>query len=174
MTELTCKTNGGKRCLFALLHLDLVLAGGALCVLVCVTFMGVIFRYFLNSPIIWQEELQLMCFVWMIYFGCSAAVRSGSHVAIDMLVARMPPPVRRVIEAIIYLVIVFVLGYLLMKSIVLINQLANSNRMTNILKIPYKFIYTAVPVGCALTVLNYGADYFRRVFMTEYEGSVEH
>ena len=46
-----------------LANLDMVFAGIALVVLIVVTFGGVIFRYLLDSPIIWAEEVQLWCFL---------------------------------------------------------------------------------------------------------------
>ena len=45
-------------------------------------FLEVIFRYcHVQAP--WTEELARYMFVWMIYLGCSAAIRLRKHLKID-------------------------------------------------------------------------------------------
>ena len=146
-----------------LLNLDLFLTAITFCVLVTITFTGVIFRYFLNNPIVWQEEAQLMCFIWVIYFGASVAARNGSHVAIDMVVDRFSPFCKRIVEAIMYIILIIILGYACLKSIDLIQQMVSTGRTTNILKIPSGLIYSCVPIGCVLTIINFAFDYYYRI-----------
>ena len=105
-----------------ILNLDYIIAGIALIILVLVTFIGVIMRYFLGNPLIWAEEIQLLCFVWIVFFGAGAAFRTGSHVAIDVLVDLFPERVRKIVEIFGGIVILFILIYLLNKSLPLIYQ----------------------------------------------------
>lgn len=147
-----------------LLNIDLIISGIAFIVLVCITFSGVIYRYVLNNPIIWMEEVQLICMVLIVYFGISAAVRSGSHVAIDMIVDRLPKGARRIIETVIWGIVVLVLSYLFWQSRKIVLQMAAGNRTTNILEIPYKYVYASVPIGCILTIINFSIEYYNRIF----------
>lgn len=138
-----------------LLNLDYIIAGVALIVLVVVTFIGVIMRYFLGNPLIWGEEIQLLCFVWIVFFGAGAAFRTGSHVAIDVLVDLFPERLRKIIEILGSIVVLVVLIYLLNKSLPLIYQHISTARTTNILKLPYSFVYSALPIGCVLMIINF-------------------
>ena len=52
---------------FSLKNLDLIVAALALAVLVAVTFTNVFMRYLFAKPLIWAEEVQLLCFLWMTY-----------------------------------------------------------------------------------------------------------
>lgn len=57
----------------------------ATALVICMTiivFLQVIFRYF-HIQVPWTEELARYMFVWMIYLGCSAAVRARKHLKID-------------------------------------------------------------------------------------------
>lgn len=137
-----------------LVDLDYLVAAIALFVLVAVTFMGVIMRYFANNPIIWQEEVQSWCMVWIVFIGASAAVRTGSHIAIDVVVDLMPAKLKKVVEYFGYAVFIGVLAYLLIQGTALVEQLARTNRTTNILKVPYYMIYGVMPVGCILMIIN--------------------
>ena len=75
-------------------NLDLAIACVALCVLIVVTFGGVVMRYLVGSPLIWAEEVQLMCFMWMTFFGAGAAFRYGSHVAVEIVVEQLPKKIQ--------------------------------------------------------------------------------
>lgn len=138
-----------------LLNLDYIIAGIALIVLVLVTFIGVIMRYFLGNPLIWGEEIQLLCFVWIVFFGAGAAFRTGSHVAIDVVVDMFPQKLKKIVEILGNIVVLVVLIYLLNKSLPLISQHLSTARTTNIIKLPYSFVYSALPIGCILMVVNF-------------------
>ncbi|QZY54360.1 TRAP transporter small permease [Crassaminicella profunda] len=138
-----------------LMNMDMIIASLALIILVLITFFGVIMRYFLNSPFVWLQEVQLWCFTWVVFFGGGAAFRSGSHVAIDVLVDRMPLTMKKIVEVCGYLVSMIVLAYLLMHGTNLVKQLLQTGRVTNILHVPYPIVYGAFPLGCVLMMINY-------------------
>ena len=67
-------------------NLDVAVASIALIVLILLTFSGVIMRYIVGKPYTWLEEVQLFCMVWIVFAAGGAAFRTGSHVAIEMVV----------------------------------------------------------------------------------------
>lgn len=146
-----------------ILNLDYIIAGSSLVVLVVVTFLGVVMRYYIGKPLIWEEEVQLWCFVWIVFFGGGAAFRAGSHVAIDVIVDMFPKRVRTIVEIMGYIISLYVLGFLLTHSIPLIEQFILTKRATNILRIPYSFIYSALPVGCVLMIINYTVSMYKKL-----------
>ena len=79
-------------------NLDLFLASIALVILTLVTFAAVIMRYVLKAPLLWQEEAQAFCQVWMIFLGASVAFRQGSIVAIEMFVDSLPENKKKIME----------------------------------------------------------------------------
>ena len=140
----------GKGLPAVLRRLDLILAGIALTVLVAVTFVGVFARYFMGAPFAWEEEVQLACFVWITFLGVGIAFRSGSHVAIELLVERLSPAAARRIEIGGYAVSMLVFLFFLYYSGVIVDKMIEMERTTNILHIPYGAIYGVVPVGVLL------------------------
>ena len=135
--------------------LDIVVASVSLIVLVTITFFGVIMRYFFNNPFVWLEEVQLWCLVWIVFLGSGAAFRTGSHVAIEVVVDRMPSNLRKIVEVFGYVVVMFILIFFMIHGSNLIKQLFNTGRTTNILDVPYPLIYAAFPIGCVLMMINY-------------------
>lgn len=136
-------------------NIDLLLAGITLAILVFITFVGVLMRYFFDAPFVWQEEVQLWCAVWLVFIGAGAAFRSGGHVAIEFVVERLPRPLRRTVEVLGYFVVVSVLLYLMVYGWKLVLQLLHTGKTTNVLHIPYPVIYIAFPLGCLLMIVNY-------------------
>lgn len=53
-------------------------------------------RYFGNISIDWADELSRLAFVWTIFLGMPLAVRTRSHIAIDLLLEHLPAAGRRV------------------------------------------------------------------------------
>ena len=49
----------------------------------------VIFRYFLNDPLTWSDELARYLFVWCAFLGWVIAARRRSHLAITMMQSRL-------------------------------------------------------------------------------------
>ncbi|MBR0258445.1 MAG: TRAP transporter small permease, partial [Synergistaceae bacterium] len=97
-------------------NIDLIIAMVALIVLTLVTSAGVFKRYVMKDPILWQEEISAFCQVWMVYMGARAAFRTGSHVAIEMLVDALPEKLQKFMGYVIDVIVLFVLVFLLVKS----------------------------------------------------------
>ena len=144
-----------KKILSKLHNLDLAIAGFVLAILIIITFYSVIMRYIVNRPVIWGEEVSMMCFLVIIFFGAGAGFRTGSHVAIDFLVDLFPWKIQRAIVLIIYVISMIIMVYFLMQSSVFVRQMFVTERVTNILRIPFFLIYSAFPIGCVLIIANY-------------------
>lgn len=60
------------------------------CVLFLSFLMQIVARYFFK-PLLWPEELSLMCFVWTALLGGLYAKRDNTHVAFSMLYDAVSP-----------------------------------------------------------------------------------
>ena len=139
-----------------LCNLDLFLASIALAILTVVTFAAVIMRYVLKAPLLWQEEAQAFCQVWMIFLGASVAFRQGSIVAIEMVVDALPEKGKKIMEYIVDMIVIFTLVFLTVKCQQYIVQVfGRTHRSTPILSIPYELIYGIAPYGCVLMLISY-------------------
>ncbi|NMB43066.1 MAG: TRAP transporter small permease subunit, partial [Clostridiales bacterium] len=82
-------------------RLDVIISGLALTLIVFLTLAGALSRRFLNQPFVWLEEIQLFLEVWVVFLGAGAAFRTGSHVAIEVVVDALPEKAKKVIDVII-------------------------------------------------------------------------
>ena len=142
-----------KKCLKLLGNLDTLISCSSLVIIVCITVAGVIMRKFINKPLAWLEEMQLFFFVWMIFMGGSVAFRTGNHVSIDLIAARLSPKARRVLDIIVYVISMAVIAYMTVGGYKLMNSV--TRKVTPYFKISYYWIDLAVPLGCALMLIQY-------------------
>lgn len=139
----------------SILNLDVIIASVALIVLITFTFGGIIMRYVVGKPLGWIEEIQLFCIVWVVFAAGGAAFRTGSHVAIEVLVEAFPKIVQKLIEVLIGIIVILTLAYLFKTSLDYMQLFIRTGRGTSVLKIPYSLIYIITPVSCILQVINY-------------------
>lgn len=64
-------------------------------VMTCVVFVSVVFRYILDSPLTWSEELASLLFVWLTFVGAYVGFRTRSHIRIDTVAMFLPETLRR-------------------------------------------------------------------------------
>ena len=84
-----------------LINIDLYISMIGLVILILITCAGTGMRYVFNAPFVWQEEVQMILVVWIVFWGASAAFRTGNHIAIEILVDALPEKAQRIIRAII-------------------------------------------------------------------------
>jgi TRAP-type C4-dicarboxylate transport system permease small subunit len=86
-----------------------LLAG--LAVLVC---LGVFFRYALNSSLTWYDEFASYMLVWLTFYGTVVADYRRRHIAFELVVDKLEPTARRIVDIIAELAVLgfqFVLCY---------------------------------------------------------------
>lgn len=55
----------------------------------------VVWRWILNNPIVWSEEMIRLTYVWICYLGWVIAERADSHIRITSIVNRLPMSVQK-------------------------------------------------------------------------------
>jgi len=79
----------------AWLRLLRVLIATCLALMVLLVFGNVVLRYVFNTGLTLSEELSRWLFVWLVFLGAVLAMHQHGHLGVDVLVRRLPPPLRR-------------------------------------------------------------------------------
>ena len=144
-----------KRILKFIGNLDAILSCISLVVIVAITIAGVVMRKFVGKPIAWLEEMQIFFFVWTVFLGGSVAFRLGNQVSIDLIAARLSGRAKRVLDLFDYAVSVFVIAWMGVGGWQLMHSPSVRRKVTPYFKIGYAWIDLAVPIGCALMLIQY-------------------
>ena len=127
--------------------LVIVLSGMAV-----VVILQVIFRYVLNLPLFWTEELARYCLVWSSLLGSAVAVKRGQHIAVTIFIERLPPALRRGLTIMALISVAAILTIILWGGIQLVA--ITRAQISPALRVSMSIPYLAVPVGAALMLLH--------------------
>ena len=171
-----------KKSLFMriLTNLDAVICGATLTVCVVLVNLNVIFRYFLNSPIKWTDEVVTSLFIWTVFMGSAYAHRRHAHLGVDIVVNLIHGRTRQVIEFVMDIMQILVLALLTYISAQYVCNLIWKRgiifgtvdgvwqyvgkiklTMTDTLRIPKWYTGIAVPLGFGLSFI-YAVYFFLR------------
>ena len=110
------------------------------------------YRFILNDPLSWSEELGRYMFVWISFIGAAVGIRYKVHLGIDLLEKMVSARAYRYLAVMvnlliqIFLVVVVYQGFDIIKVV----QFQTSASMG----IPMTYPYAAVPVGALLMLIN--------------------
>ena len=136
------------------------IAGAALVVVIAATCWGVLTRYVTEQPAAWSGEVAGIAFAWLVFVGAAAGVKYGAHMAIDMLVVRLPAVLRRAVLAVADAT---VLGFLLTVLVLAVEFSIDAwGDPTSVLRLPRSVTYASVVVGSFCMLLRYGQAARRR------------
>ena len=107
---------------------------------------GVFFRYILEAPLPWSEELARYLMVWGACLGASVAFREGSHIAVTILVDKLRGFSGKIILKITQIVVFIFLGIVMIEGFRL--AFLVSSQESPAMEISMRWPYLAVPVGC--------------------------
>jgi tripartite ATP-independent transporter DctM subunit len=87
-----------------------VLAAALVMIEIIILFTGVVFRYVLNDPLIWTDELAEILFLWLVSFGAVVAYRRDEHMRMTIISGILPSSIQNILARISSLVILLVVG----------------------------------------------------------------
>lgn len=76
----------------------------AMAVMVVVVGLQVGLRYGFNSSLDWADEIARLTFVWSIFLAIALGIKTGSHIGIEMIVAKFPAWLRGALARLVALV----------------------------------------------------------------------
>jgi TRAP-type C4-dicarboxylate transport system permease small subunit len=129
-----------------------VLAQILLGVMVVVVFVQVIFRFFIQQPLSWSEEVARYVFVWIIWMGAAVAVKHGAHPGMDLLTKGFAPRWQRVTEVAMGLLYALTLLTVVVTGFALVY--ANMSQPSPAMELPMGIPYAAIPVAAVIMLLN--------------------
>lgn len=134
--------------------LDIVLEWSAIIIfsiIFIVVLLQIVFRYFLNSPLVWTEELSRYLFIWISFLGWVFATRNGSHIRISALIDALPQLVRRALTLINAIMVIFLAVIMTWQGIIMTAR--STSVPTTTLFFSFALVYAAVPISSVFIIL---------------------
>lgn len=124
-----------------LLRLLLIFAVGLTC-------LQIVFRYVINHPLTWTEQLSRFSFIWMMMLGIPVLFHRKDFMAFDLILNAFPPKIHNVIRVLIDIGISL---FAIFWFVGAINLCAGTmNKMTSGVRIHYYWLYGAQALSALL------------------------
>lgn len=130
-----------------------ILLGLLIAAIVVITMMAVWWRYVVDDPISWTEQVSRILFVWMTFLGAAMLSRERMHIAIDMFVLLVPARLQSILYWVVELtVLAFVVVFFSFGLKLSLDTWGNTYGALDIT--PASF-YLAAPAASALMILYF-------------------
>jgi len=118
-----------------------------------VVLVGVFFRFVLNSPLSWPEEVSRYLMIWGASVAVSIGVRENEHVGLTILLDALKSPVlKKLLSTIVFLIVLSFLVFMFVYSSGM--AIEARTRYTMALGITMFLPTLAVPVSMALAAIQ--------------------
>ena len=121
----------------------------AIALVMFLVLLQVFYRYVLNNPIGWTQEISVFCTMIVVMLGAAMAFKRGDHISISFFVELFPEKVQRVITIVANLVTIVFLVTLSYQSWLLSKRAMLQVSPTS--GIPLGYIILFVTIGTALS-----------------------
>jgi TRAP-type C4-dicarboxylate transport system permease small subunit len=133
--------------------LSMVLACAMLVLSACLGMFQIITRFVFEQPAEWTEVLIRFALIWMVFLGIPQAFRLGSMVSIDLMHRLVPPPIRRVMDALIALVTLALLAVIIWYGWDYA-QRGKVQTMSSLEQFSMFWAYVAIPAGGVFAIFG--------------------
>ena len=138
---------------------------GAFCVLcyaamTTTAILGVFFRYVMQSPFMWTEEVSRYLLVWMGFTAISIALRQDRHIKVEIMPKLVPPVIAKATGYLVDALVAFFFIVLLQQGYLMT---VNNIMMASTFKLSMAWIKVAVPVAAALTLAQLVLNVVRKI-----------
>ena len=134
-----------------------IVAGAMLAIMLIDVNVAVFYRYVFRSPIYWADELAVSLMVWVSFLGAALALAAGQHYGFTGLAGRLPTVPRRIVLVAVELGFAVLLAIYVWTGFQVLGPIATQR--LSALGISVIWVYAALPVGCALMMVELLAQY---------------
>lgn len=123
-----------------------------LVLMVALVSLGVFFRYVLNASLSWYDEFASFLLVWLTFYGAVVASYRRRHIGFEVVVDRLMPNTRRIVELIAescvlgFQAVLFYHGWLIMQKM-------GDETTVSLVWVKMRWIYSVLPITGGLMLV---------------------
>lgn len=129
-----------------------LLSGFLIAAMTILVFLQVVFRYLLDAPLDWSEEMASFAFVWMALLGASVGLRNDEHPRLDIFYQVFPDWLKKLSGLLINLAILFMLVVLFIFGLKF--TIAMQMQRTAALGYSVSYVYVVLPISAVIMFIH--------------------
>nr|WP_206699262.1 TRAP transporter small permease [Brevibacillus agri] len=123
-----------------------------LAVMVVAVFLQVLFRFFLDQPLAWTEELARYLLIWITFLGSAYAMAIKAHIGTEYIQKHLSPFMNKVVLIVAALCSLFFFLVMVQQGYLLSARSMVQKSPT--LLIPMGYVYMVIPISGVLLIMN--------------------
>ena len=123
-----------------------------LVLMVLLVSVGVFFRYVVNSSLSWYDEFASFLLVWMTFYGAVVASYRRRHIGFEVVVDRLMPNTRRIVELIAESCVLGFQAVLLYYGWQLMQKMGDETTVS-LVWVKMRWIYSVLPITGGLMLV---------------------
>lgn len=127
-------------------------AGVAITLMSLIIPVGVFMRYVVGVGAQWPEPIAILLMMVFTFIGAAAAYRAGGHIAVGMLVDRLPAPLQAALARGVHVLMLVVCGFVLWFGLRLVHETLGQS-VAELPWLPVGVTYLPIPLGALATAL---------------------
>ena len=112
----------------------------------CILFLALFFsfvvtvayRYLANKSVVWGNEVAILAYMWIMFFGCGKAMENDEHVVFSLVYDVVSPFVKMVMKLVYNAVLAI---FMVICFPPCMKALIASTQITGVLKVPYTVVF---------------------------------
>lgn len=140
-----------------------------LAVLTVSVFMQVVFRFLIEQPLAWTEELARYCLIWITFLGAAYAMSLRAHLGVEFFVNSFPLLGRKIMAVVASIVSLSFFSILVIYGFQLVNK--STSQTSPVLDLPMGFVYLVIPISGIFLIINLLANTISDVLKKEGESN---
>lgn len=122
--------------------------------LIIIAALQIISRYIFNHAFSWTEEVSLMLFLWLAYFGMVMAMRKEAHLRVDAFVQALPEKVQRWLHVVILFGAILCCLFVSWISLETALKIMSRGQTASSIPLPLWIVWIAIPICFLLSALQ--------------------
>jgi C4-dicarboxylate transporter DctQ subunit len=136
-------------------RLEEVFMAAALAFMTVLTFIQVVLRYIFGTGWVWSLEATTYTFAWLVLIGMSYCVRERAHIAVDLVINKLPAVLRRIVVlAAIGLCVLYCL-FMIYGGAVFVDRLMILGNDARDIPLPRWVLTSILPLGFGLLAVRF-------------------
>lgn len=123
-----------------------------LAVMCVFVFLQLFFRFVINRPLLYPEEIARGAYVWVCFIGVSLATKSREHIRVDFFVERLPLRLRRWVVVVVDCLSCLALAMLGWFGVQFV--IFSRPNITPALEVPLNLQWVSFPIGFFLAAIR--------------------
>lgn len=120
--------------------------------MVITVFLQVIFRFVVDQPLAWTEELSRYLLIWLTFLGTGYGVSVKAHPSIELLFEKAGGLMKRGLLVLSTVLILFFFWQIIVNSFEFIGR--SMTQTSPVLQLPMGLVYTVIPISSVLFMIN--------------------